>query len=37
MTSLHKLCCHTIVHAKTVYEIDKLPLPNRIKAYFQSY
>ena len=36
--SLHELCCHTIVaHTASVYAIDRLPLPDAIKANLKSY
>lgn len=37
VTSLHELCCHAIVGSTNVYGIDKLPLPDRIKANLKSY
>jgi len=38
VTSLHELCCHAIVGNTTnVYGIDKLPLPDSIKANLKSY
>ena len=30
--SLHELCCHAIVARTNVYGIDRLPLPDAIKA-----
>jgi len=35
--SLHELCCHSIVARTNVYGIDKLPLPDAIKANLKSY
>jgi len=35
--SLHELCCHSIVATTNVYNIDKLPLPDSIKANLKSY
>ena len=37
--SLHELCCHSIVANinSNVYNIDKLPLPDAIKANLKSY
>ena len=35
--SLHELCCHSIVARTNVYNIDKLPLPDAIKANLKSY
>ena len=35
--SLHELCCHNIVANTNVYNIDKLPLPDSIKANLKSY
>ena len=35
--SLHELCCHSIVATTNVYNIDKLPLPDAIKANLKSY
>lgn len=38
VTSLHELCCHAIVgNTSNVYGIDKLPLPDSIKANLKSY
>ena len=38
VTSLHELCCHAIVgNTANVYGIDKLPLPDSIKANLKSY
>ena len=38
VTSLHELCCHAIVgNTNNVYGIDKLPLPDSIKANLKSY
>ena len=37
MTILQELCCRTILRATTVYGINKLSLPSRIKAYLQNY
>lgn len=37
VTSLHELCCHAIVANTNVYGIDKLPLPDSIKANLKSY
>jgi hypothetical protein len=36
--TLHELCCHAIVASTTsVYAIDRLPLPDAIKANLKSY
>jgi len=35
--SLQELCCHAIVGRTSSYEIDKLPLPEAIKANLKSY
>jgi len=35
--SLHELCTHTIVARTNVYGIEKLPLPDAIKANLKSY
>jgi len=35
--SLTELCCHSIVARTNVYGIDKLPLPDAIKANLKSY
>ena len=35
--SLHEICCHTIVASTNVYNIDKLPLPDAMKANLKSY
>ena len=35
--SLHELCCHAIVARTNVYGIDRLPLPDAIKANLKSY
>jgi len=35
--SLHELCCHAIVGRTSGYGIDKLPLPDAIKANLKSY
>lgn len=35
--SLHELCCHSIVARTNVYSIEKLPLPDSIKANLKSY
>merc|ERR1712228_900781 len=35
--SLHELCCHSIVARTNVYGIEKLPLPDAIKANLKSY
>ena len=35
--TLHELCCHSIVARTNVYNIDKLPLPDAIKANLKSY
>jgi len=35
--SLHEICCHSIVAHTNVYGIDKLPLPDSIKANLKSY
>lgn len=35
--SLHELCCHAIVGRTNGYGIDRLPLPDAIKANLKSY
>jgi len=35
--SLHEMCCHAIVAKTNVYGIDKLPLPEGVKANLKSY
>lgn len=35
--SLHELCCHAIVARTSGYGIEKLPLPDAIKANLKSY
>jgi Ras-related protein Rab-40 len=36
--SLHELCCHAIVASTSnVYAIDRLPLPDAVKANLKSY
>jgi len=35
--SLHELCCHAIVGRTNGYGIDKLPLPDAVKANLKSY
>lgn len=35
--SLQELCCHAIVGRTSSYDIDKLPLPDAIKAFFFIY
>jgi len=37
VTSLHELCCHAIVGNTNNVGIDKLPLPDSIKANLKSY
>ena len=37
MTSLHELCCHAIVASTAQRGIDRLPLPESIKANLKSY
>ncbi|ELT90659.1 hypothetical protein CAPTEDRAFT_137281 [Capitella teleta] len=35
--TLQELCCRTIASQTTIYGIDRLPLPNAIKAHLKSY
>ena len=37
VSSLYELCAHTIVHRTTVYGINRLPLPDSVKANLKSY
>ena len=37
MSSLYELCAHTIVKQITVYDIERLPLPQGIKENLKSY
>merc|ERR1712080_42073 len=35
--TLNELCCHSIVARTNVYGIEKLPLPDSVKANLKSY
>lgn len=35
--SLQELCCRAIVRRTSVYAIDQLPLPPRVKSHLKSY
>ena len=37
MLTLNELCCHSIVARTNVYGIEKLPLPDSVKANLKSY
>ena len=37
MLTLNEICCHAIVGRTDVYGIDKLPLPDSVKANLKSY